>query len=113
MYSFSNSFSRDIHKTRRRAKEFPAPQMLLQIQYTRFLPDVYKRQVMGIVVLAYVIRSLLYYVITYWGHTFGIRVEADIREALFGHMQTLGFDFYDRNRTGHLMSRLTLSLIHI
>ena len=69
--------------------------------------------VMGIVVLAYVVRSLLYYVITYWGHTFGIRVEADVREALFTHMQTLGFDFYDRNRTGHLMSRLTTDLFEI
>ena len=66
--------------------------LLPNLQYKTFFI------VMGIVVLAYVVRSLLYYVITYWGHTFGIRVEADIREALFGHMQTLGFDFYDRRR---------------
>ena len=69
--------------------------------------------VMGIVVLAYVLRSALYYVINYWGHMFGVRVEADIREALFSHMQTLGFDFYDHNRTGHLMSRLTSDLFEI
>ena len=81
--------------------------LLPNLQYKTFFI------VMGIVVLAYVIRSLLYYVITYWGHTFGIRVEADVREALFGHMQTLGFDFYDRNRTGHLMSRLTTDLFEI
>lgn len=81
--------------------------LLPNLQYKAFFI------VMGIVVLAYVIRSLLYYVITYWGHTFGIRVEADIREALFTHMQTLGFDFYDRNRTGHLMSRLTTDLFEI
>ena len=81
--------------------------LLPNLQYKTFFA------VMGIVVLAYGIRSLLYYVITYWGHTFGIRVEADIREALFGHMQTLGFDFYDRNRTGHLMSRLTTDLFEI
>ena len=81
--------------------------LLPNLQYKTFFI------VMGIVVLAYVIRSLLYYVITYWGHTFGIRVEADVREALFTHMQTLGFDFYDRNRTGHLMSRLTTDLFEI
>ena len=81
--------------------------LLPNLQYKTFFI------VMGIVVLAYVVRSLLYYIITYWGHTFGIRVEADIREALFGHMQTLGFDFYDRNRTGHLMSRLTTDLFEI
>ena len=69
--------------------------------------------VMGIVVLAYVLRSALYYIINYWGHMFGVRVEADIREALFSHMQTLGFDFYDHNRTGHLMSRLTSDLFEV
>ena len=47
--------------------------LLPNLQYKTFFV------VMGIVVLAYVIRSLLYYVITYWGHTFGIRVEADVR----------------------------------
>ncbi len=69
--------------------------------------------VMGIVVLAYILRAALYYVITVWGHTFGVRVEADIRETLFAHMQELGFDFYDRNRTGQLMSRLTSDLFEI
>ena len=69
--------------------------------------------VMGIVVAAYLIRSVLYYVICLWGHTFGIRVEADIREALFDHMQELSFDFYDHNRTGQLMSRLTSDLFEI
>lgn len=69
--------------------------------------------IMGIVILAYVLRALLYFVITYWGHTFGIRVEADIREALFRHMQGLGFDYYDKNRTGQLMSRLTSDLFEI
>lgn len=69
--------------------------------------------VMGVVVVAYIVRSVLYYVITYWGHTFGIRVEADIREALFSHMQELGFDFYDRNRTGQLISRLTSDLFDV
>ena len=69
--------------------------------------------VMGVVTLAYVIRSLLYYVICLWGHTFGIRVEADIRETLFTHMQELGFDFFDHNRTGQLMSRLTSDLFEI
>ena len=69
--------------------------------------------VMGVVVLAYLVRAFLYYIITYWGHTFGIRVEADIREALFCHMQELGFDYFDKNRTGQLMSRLTSDLFEI
>ena len=69
--------------------------------------------VMLIMAVAYLVRALLYFVICYWGHTFGIRVEADIRRDLFRHMQTLGYDFYDRNRTGQLMSRLTSDLFEI
>ena len=69
--------------------------------------------VMAIVVLAYLVRSLLQFVITYWGHLFGVRVEADIRWDLFRHMQTLGFDYFDRHRTGQLMSRLTTDLFEL
>ena len=69
--------------------------------------------VMAVVALAFVLRAVLYYIVTYWGHTFGIRVEADIRRDLFHHMQMLGFDFYDRNRTGQLMSRLTTDLFEL
>ena len=69
--------------------------------------------VMAVVVAAYVLRSGLYFVVAYWGHTFGIRVEADIRRDLYHHMQELGFDFYDRNRTGQLMSRLTSDLFEL
>ena len=69
--------------------------------------------VMIIVVLCYVLRSFLNYIVAYYGHTFGIRVEADIRADLFRHMQQMSFDFYDRNRTGKLMSRLTSDLFEL
>lgn len=69
--------------------------------------------VMGTMAAAYLIRAFLYFVICYWGHTFGIRVEADIRRDLFRHMQTLSYEYYDRNRTGQLMSRLTSDLFEI
>ena len=69
--------------------------------------------VMGVMMAAFIVRALLYYVISYWGHTFGILVEADIRRDLFRHMQELSFDYYDRNRTGQLMSRLTADLFDI
>lgn len=62
---------------------------------------------------SYVIRSLLHFVVCYFGHTFGIRVEADIRADLFKHMQELSFDFYDQNRTGQMMSRLTSDLFDL
>ena len=69
--------------------------------------------IMVIVAVCYVLRSFLNYVVAYYGHTFGIRVEADIRRDLFRHMQELSVDFYDRNRTGQLMSRMTTDLFEI
>ena len=69
--------------------------------------------VMIAVVGCYVLRSILNYIVAYYGHTFGIRVEADIRRDLFRHMQALSFDFYDHNRTGQLMSRLTTDLFEL
>ena len=69
--------------------------------------------VMAVVLCCYVLRSVLQYVVAYYGHTFGIRVEADIRRDLFRKMQTMSFDFYDENRTGVLMSRLTSDLFEL
>ena len=62
---------------------------------------------------SYLLRTFLNYIVAYYGHTFGIRVEADIRKDLFAHMQTLSFDYYDRNRTGKLMARLTTDLFEL
>ena len=66
--------------------------------------------VMAVMLGAYLLRAFLNYIVAYYGHTFGIRVEADIRKDLFRHMQDMSFDFYDKNRTGQLMSRLTADL---
>ena len=69
--------------------------------------------VMGVMVACYLLRAFLNYIIAYYGHTFGIRVEADIRKDLFRHMQDMSLDFYDKNRTGQLMSRLTSDLFDL
>ncbi|MBO5079147.1 MAG: ABC transporter ATP-binding protein [Oscillospiraceae bacterium] len=69
--------------------------------------------IMVVLLVCYLIRTLLNFIVAYYGHTFGIRVEADIRADLFRHMQKLSFDFYDRNRTGQLMSRLTSDLFEL
>ena len=69
--------------------------------------------IMAAVIASYVLRSFLNYIVAYYGHTFGIRVEADIRKDLFSHMQDLSFDFYDSNRTGKLMARLTSDLFEL
>ena len=69
--------------------------------------------VMGIMVLAYFLKALLYYVITVVGHRMGVLVESDMRRDIFTHMQDLSCSFYDKNRTGVLMSRITSDLFEI
>ena len=69
--------------------------------------------VMGLMAAAYLLKALLYYVITVLGHKMGVLVESDMRKDLFTHMQTLSFSFYDQNRTGVLMSRITSELFDI
>ncbi len=64
-------------------------------------------------VLAYVLRTGLLYVINYWGHVLGVRMEADIRRDIFTHIQSMQFSFYDKQRTGKLMSRITTDLFEI
>lgn len=69
--------------------------------------------IVGALIVCYLLRAVLNYIVCYFGHIFGVRVEADIRADLFRHMQDLGFDFYNRNRTGTLMSRLTSDLFEL
>ncbi len=69
--------------------------------------------VMVIIVASYFLKSFLYYVITKIGHYMGVLVETDMRRDLFLHMQKLSFSFFDRNRTGVLMSRVTSDLFDI
>lgn len=69
--------------------------------------------VMAALLLAYLLKGIFYFTVTYWGHLLGVRIEADIRSALFSHMQDLSFSFYDKNRTGPLMSRVTTDLFEI
>ncbi len=69
--------------------------------------------VIAILVGAYLLHSLFNYIVTYWGHLLGVRIEADIRRDLFGHMQNLSFRFYDKNQTGQLISRVTGDLFEI
>ncbi len=48
-----------------------------------------------------------------WGHMLGVRMEADMRRDLFIHLQKLSFSFFDRNKTGHIMSRIANDLTQI
>lgn len=58
----------------------------------------------------YILRAIFDFIINYWGHILGVRMEYDMRNDLFGHLQKQSFDFYDKNRTGKIMSRVITDL---
>lgn len=64
----------------------------------------------GILLGIYVIKALLNFVIQYWGHLVGVGMQGDMRSDLFRKMQSLPFSFFDDNKTGSLMSRVTNDL---
>lgn len=61
----------------------------------------------------YLVRALLQYIVDYWGHVLGVRMEYDMRQDLFDHIQKLSFRYFDRTKTGHIMSRLVNDLNEI
>ena len=69
--------------------------------------------VMALLAAAYVVKAALNYVIVVFGHRMGVLVEADMRRDIFEHMQKLSFSFYDRHRTGVLMSHITSDLFEV
>ena len=58
----------------------------------------------------YLLNTALQYVVTYWGHMLGINIETDMRRLLFDKIQKLSFRFFDNNKTGHLIARITNDL---
>lgn len=62
---------------------------------------------------AYFLRTAMQYVVNYWGHLLGVKMEAHMRRDIFAHIQTLPFSFYDKIRTGKLLSRVTTDLFDI
>jgi len=61
----------------------------------------------------FVIRMFSSYVVGYWGHIMGARIEVDMKRDLFTHMQKLHHKFFDKNRTGQIMNRFTGDLFEV
>ncbi len=53
------------------------------------------------------------YYISYYGHVMGAKIEYDMRAEIFDHYQRMSFSFYDEQKTGQLMSRVTSDLFEI
>ena len=61
----------------------------------------------------YILKAFLNYVLQYWGHIVGVRIQGDMRKELFRHLQDLPFQYFDENKTGTIMSRLINDLMDI
>ena len=61
----------------------------------------------------YALNTGLMAIVVYWGHMLGINIETEMRRRSFDHLQKLSFRFYDDNKTGHLMARVTKDLEEI
>lgn len=69
---------------------------------------------LGIVMIAMVaLEGFCNFFITYYGHLMGAKIEHDMRNEIFGHYQKLSFAFYDNQKVGHLLSRITSDLFDI
>ncbi|NKM28090.1 ABC transporter ATP-binding protein [Rhizobium laguerreae] len=61
----------------------------------------------GVMLAVLAVQIVAIFFVDYRGHVMGARIEATVRQELFEHCQKLSFSFYDRQRTGQLMSRIT------
>ncbi len=69
--------------------------------------------VFAIMLGIYGIQMVCNYIRIRWGHMLGVTMEGDMRQDLFGHLQRLSFRYFDKTKTGHLMSRITNDLFMI
>jgi ATP-binding cassette subfamily B protein len=60
--------------------------------------------------LIYVVTAGLVAIVTYWGHMLGINIETEMRRRSFDHLQKLSFSYFDNQKTGHLVGKITKDL---
>jgi len=95
-------------------------ELAFPIAVTIFIDRLLPTGELGIISLAaigllaiYVLNAILQVVVTYWGHMLGIKIETEMRRKAFDHLQKLSFGFFDNQKTGHLVARLTKDLEEI
>ncbi|MGN1053373.1 MAG: ABC transporter ATP-binding protein [Candidatus Scatosoma sp.] len=66
-----------------------------------------------VLALIYIVKSLLTYVVTYFGHVLGVKIQGDMRRELFRHVETLSFSYFDGHKTGGVMSRIVNDLFEV
>ncbi|WP_283179216.1 ABC transporter ATP-binding protein [Gemmobacter sp. 24YEA27] len=67
----------------------------------------------AVLMVVYLVNTALMAIVTYWGHMLGINIETEMRRRAFDHIQKLSWSYFDKSRTGHLVSRVTRDLEEI
>lgn len=95
-------------------------ELAFPVAVTLFIDRLLPTGQLGIIALAavallaiYVLNAFLQVIVTYWGHMLGIKIETEMRRKAFDHLQKLSFGFFDNQKTGHLVARLTKDLEEI
>lgn len=95
-------------------------ELAFPVAVTIFIDRLLPTNELGLIVLAslgllliYVVNAGLQVIVTYWGHMLGLRIETEMRRKAFDHLQKLSFGFFDNQKTGHLVARLTKDLEEI
>ncbi|MGF0540648.1 ABC transporter ATP-binding protein [Agrobacterium sp. ES01] len=95
-------------------------ELAFPIAVTLFIDRLLPTNQLGMIALAslglfliYIVNAGLQVVVTYWGHMLGIKIETEMRRKAFDHLQKLSFGFFDNQKTGHLVARLTKDLEEI
>ncbi len=95
-------------------------ELVFPVAVQLFIDDLLPRQDWTLISVAaaglfalYVTNAGLNVVVTYWGHMLGINIERDMRGEAFDHLQELSFSYFDNQKTGHLVGRITKDLEEI
>ncbi len=95
-------------------------ELAFPIAVTLFIDRLLPTNQLGMIALAslglfliYMVNAGLQVIVTYWGHMLGIKIETEMRRKAFDHLQKLSFGFFDNQKTGHLVARLTKDLEEI
>lgn len=95
-------------------------ELAFPIAVTLFIDRLLPTNQLGMIALAslglfliYLVNAGLQVIVTYWGHMLGIKIETEMRRKAFDHLQKLSFGFFDNQKTGHLVARLTKDLEEI
>lgn len=67
----------------------------------------------GIILAIYLVKVLLNFFVTYWGHLVGVAMQADMRREIFDHVEELPMKYFDEAKTGTVMSRIVNDLMDV